>query len=80
MPDRQQQRLPADSRGPTPPDGAPPPSGPPTGEFEAVHEPDHYTVSLMVGSKPGQGVGVMVTLPCQAPPAGAATPTPTVTT
>ncbi|MBD0694676.1 hypothetical protein BG452_03205 [Streptomyces sp. CBMA123] len=59
------------------------PAGPadsPTGDFDAVHEPDRYTVSLAGGTKPGQGVGVIVTLPCQAPPTGAASPAPTATT
>ncbi|MEV7779512.1 hypothetical protein [Kitasatospora sp. NPDC088351] len=50
----------------------------PTWDFEAVHEPDRYTVSVG-GAKSGQGVGVIVTLPCQAPPTGAASPAPTAT-
>ncbi|MFD0400565.1 hypothetical protein ACFVHI_21120 [Kitasatospora sp. NPDC127121] len=50
----------------------------PTWEFDAVHEPDGYTVSAGA-SKPGQGVSVMVVLSCQAPPTGAASPTPTAT-
>ena len=52
----------------------------PRGGFEAVHAPDRYSVSLEGGAKAGQGVVVVVTLPCQAPPAGAAAPAPTVTT
>ncbi|GAB7188808.1 hypothetical protein ATKI12_8922 [Kitasatospora sp. Ki12] len=55
------------------------PSTPPSEEFVAAHGPDPYTVSLLDGTKPGQGVGVAVTLPCQAPPADAASPTPTAT-
>ncbi len=55
------------------------PSTSPTGDFEAVHEPDRYTVSVEGGTKPGQGVGVIVTLPCEAPPTGAASPAPTAT-
>lgn len=51
----------------------------PTGDFDAVHESDRYTVSLESGPKSGQGVGVIVTLPCQAPPTGAASPAPTAT-
>ncbi|MER7755292.1 hypothetical protein [Kitasatospora sp. NPDC097643] len=51
----------------------------PTADFEAVHEPDRYTVSVMDGDRPGKGVGVMVTLPCQTPPTGAASPAPTAT-
>nr|WP_179419634.1 hypothetical protein [Streptomyces sp. TLI_235] len=43
--------------------------------FEAVHEPDRYTVSLMGGAKSGEGVRVIVTLPCH----GAASPAPTAT-
>ncbi len=49
-----------------------------TGDFEAVHEPDRYTVSVR-GEQSGQGVVVGVTLPCQAPPTGAASPAPTAT-
>ncbi|MFG2911291.1 hypothetical protein ACGF0D_00125 [Kitasatospora sp. NPDC048298] len=49
-----------------------------TWEFEAVHEPDRYTVRAGK-AKPGQGVGVIVTLPCQAPPTTAASPAPTAT-
>ncbi|MEV7356299.1 hypothetical protein [Kitasatospora sp. NPDC091276] len=60
--------------------GADAQSTPPTWEFDAVHESDGYTVSAGA-SKPGQGVSVMVVLPCQAPPsAGAASPAPTATT
>ncbi|MEU9133312.1 hypothetical protein AB0D08_35360 [Kitasatospora sp. NPDC048540] len=54
-------------------------SASPTSDFEAVNESDRYTVSLMGGAKPGQGVGVVVTLPCQAPPTGAASPAPATT-
>ncbi|MGW3073280.1 MULTISPECIES: hypothetical protein [unclassified Kitasatospora] len=46
--------------------------------FEAVHEPDRYTVRAGE-AKPGQGVGVVVTLPCQAPPTTAASPAPSAT-
>ncbi|MFC9329742.1 hypothetical protein [Kitasatospora sp. NPDC057015] len=51
----------------------------PTGGFDALHEPDRYTVSLGGGAKAGQGVIVIVTLPCQAPRTGAASPAPTAT-
>lgn len=53
----------------------------PTGDFAAAHEPDPYTVSLMGETKAGQDAGVLVTvtLPCQAPPTGAASPAPTAT-
>ncbi|MER7582056.1 hypothetical protein [Kitasatospora sp. NPDC097691] len=53
-------------------------SGADTWDFEAVHESDHYTITVG-GVKSGQGVSVMVTLPCQAPPAGATSPAPTAT-
>ncbi|MCX5215046.1 hypothetical protein OG689_38295 [Kitasatospora sp. NBC_00240] len=52
----------------------------PTGGFEAVHEPDRYTVSLKGGAEADEGVILVVTLPCQAPPAGAASPAPTAGT
>ncbi|MFJ9455376.1 hypothetical protein ACIRST_09880 [Kitasatospora sp. NPDC101447] len=50
-----------------------------TWDFKASQESEHYTIT--VGAvKPGQGVTVMVTLPCQAPPTGVASPAPTPTT
>ncbi|MFD9591998.1 hypothetical protein ACFWA9_04470 [Kitasatospora sp. NPDC059973] len=49
-----------------------------TWEFQALQEPDSYTV-LAGKNKPGQGVAVIVTLPCQAPPNAAASPAPTPT-
>jgi hypothetical protein len=51
----------------------------PTGDFDAVQEADRYTVSVESGPKSGQGLGVIVTLPCQAPPTGLASPAPTAT-
>ncbi|MFI6157109.1 hypothetical protein ACIBCA_31005 [Kitasatospora sp. NPDC051170] len=51
------------------PDGSA--TAPATPGFTAVHESDPYTVSLIGDGKPGRGLGVSVTLPCQAPPAGA---------
>ncbi|OKH97510.1 hypothetical protein AMK13_37975 [Streptomyces sp. CB02056] len=50
----------------------------PAWDFEAVHEPDRYTVRAGK-AKPGQGVAVVVTLPCQAPPTAAGSPAPTAT-
>ncbi|MEU6981192.1 hypothetical protein [Streptomyces sp. NPDC046371] len=50
----------------------------PAGDFEAVHKPDPYSISLRGETEAGQdgGVVVTVTLPCQAPPTGAAAHAP----
>ncbi|MFJ8627067.1 hypothetical protein ACIRD3_30100 [Kitasatospora sp. NPDC093550] len=56
-----------------------PESGPAGRDFDAVHASEGYTVSLEARTEPGTGVLVSVALPCQAPPSGAAAPTPTAT-
>ncbi|MFG3056694.1 hypothetical protein ACGFZP_37885 [Kitasatospora sp. NPDC048239] len=49
-----------------------------TWEFQALHASDSYTV-LAGRNEPGQGVAVIVALPCQAPPTAVASPAPTPT-